>query len=116
MNVFDLWFFAAAAGDPSIVVAVPFEPAVLFLIEHEMILPSGLTPDQKFEFLYRLVELMKIDERMYQEEIRFCSTIATRLGYEQQVLFDLMLEIKSSQVGDPDYEKLKNLSFKFLKQ
>jgi hypothetical protein len=94
----------------------PDQLEALFLIEHELILPSGLTPDQKFEFLYRLVELMKIDERMYQEEIRFCSTIATRLGYDQQVLFDLMLEIKSSQVSDGDYEKLKKLSFKFLKQ
>src|SRR3982751_4733556 len=53
--------------------------------EHEVIVPDNLSPDEKFDCIYTLVQLMKIDERMYQEEIRYCSSIAVKLGYDQEV-------------------------------
>src|SRR5688500_9027699 len=69
----------------------PDEITPLFDQKHELIVPKNLTPDQQFQYIFSFVQLMKIDERMYREEIIFCSKIATKLGYEQQVMFDLML-------------------------
>jgi hypothetical protein len=94
----------------------PDEVLPLFETEHDVIVPEGLTPDQKFQCIYNLVHLMKIDERMYQEEIRFCSGIATKLGYDPHVLFELMLQVKTSGMNDKEIEKLKKLTKKFLKK
>jgi len=84
--------------------------------QHDVIVPQGLSPDEKFNYIYTLVQLMKIDERMYQEEIRFCSTIATRLGYDQHVLFDLMLNVKSNEMDESEVNNLKALTQKHLKK
>lgn len=92
----------------------PDEINPLFQNEHEIFVPEGLTPDEKFECMYSLVQLMKIDERMYQQEIRFCSMIATKLGYHQQALFELMLQVKNSDMSDGELAALKNLTAKFL--
>ena len=42
---------------------------------------SHLTPDQKFEHLYYIVQLMKIDGQVFKAEIEFCKDIADKLGY-----------------------------------
>jgi hypothetical protein len=88
----------------------------LFQREHEVIVPNDLDPDEKFDCIYSLVQLMKIDERMYQEEIRFCSTIAVKLGYDQEVLFELMLHVKGTDMAAAEKNKLKELTSKFLKK
>jgi hypothetical protein len=87
----------------------------LFEKEHDVIVPEGMNADQKFEYIYNLVQLMKIDERMYQEEIRFCSSIATKLGYDQDVLFELMLHVKTTGMEKSEIEELKKLTSKYLK-
>ena len=76
-------------------------------------MPDGLSGDEQFEFLYRLVQLMKIDERMYQEEIRFCSFIASKLGYNPQVMFDLMLHVDSKDLSAEKIKELRQLTQKF---
>jgi hypothetical protein len=85
----------------------------LFSEDHELIVPNDLTIDQKFEYLFSLVQLMKIDERLYTEEIRFCSKVAARLGYDQTVIFDLMLHVRSV-MGPNEKEDLKKLTIKYL--
>src|SRR5215207_4154734 len=73
----------------------PDEVAPLFDKTHELIIPGDLTDDQKFNYIFSLIQLMKIDERMYKEELVFCGTIATHLGYRSEVLFDLLLHVKT---------------------
>ena len=68
---------------------------LLFEQRHELIVPDNLNKDQKFDYIFSMVQLMKIDERMYKEEILFCSKIASRLGYSEEVLFDLMLHVRT---------------------
>jgi len=41
---------------------------------------------------------MKIDGKLYNEEIEYCARMASKLGYDQGVLFELMLKI----YADPD--------------
>lgn len=88
----------------------------LFAKDHDATVPGDLSPDAKFECIYSLVQLMKIDERMYQEEIKFCSSIATRLGYDQHVMFDLMLHVKTSPQSGQEIEALKQTVQKYLKK
>lgn len=89
--------------------------STLFYQTHEIIIPDNLTDDQRFEYIFSLVQLMKIDERLYQEEIKFCCKIAARLGYEQDVLFELMLKVKSGG-NDDDKMALKQLTKQYLRK
>jgi len=85
----------------------------LFSRDHEIIVPSGLTNDQRFEYIFSLVQLMKIDERLYQDEIRYCSKVASKLGYDQSVMFELMLHVRSVMEAN-ELEALKQLTAKYL--
>jgi uncharacterized tellurite resistance protein B-like protein len=92
----------------------PDQVEPLFEQRHELIVPTDLNDDQKFNYIFSLVQLMKIDERMYKEEILFCSKIASKLGYDQEVMFDLMLHVRAV-MGNHEMEDLKRLTAKFLK-
>ncbi|MBX2913606.1 MAG: hypothetical protein M9954_10530 [Cyclobacteriaceae bacterium] len=81
--------------------------------KHEVILPSGLSDDHKFDYLFSLVQLMKIDERLYKEEIKYCSQVAAKLGYQQEVMFELMLKV-SATMKRGEVESLKELTSSFL--
>jgi hypothetical protein len=84
-----------------------------FKTTHDVIIPADLSADQKFNYLFSLVQLMKIDERLYQDEIRFCSRVAAKLGYDEAVMFELMLHVKSA-MGPNEKEDLKKLTAKYL--
>jgi hypothetical protein len=86
----------------------------LFEQRHDLIVPADLSDAQKFDCLFHLVQLMKIDERMYREEILFCSTIAEKLGYRKEVMFDLMLNVKAGNMDENEKEKLEDLTRKYL--
>lgn len=76
---------------------------------------SGLPDDEKYEQIYNMVKLMKIDGRLYKEEIQFCARIATKLGYEEDVLTELMLKIYSDPHLTTDKDTLKSTIQKYLK-
>jgi uncharacterized tellurite resistance protein B-like protein len=89
--------------------------STLFYQTHEVIISDTLTDDQRFDYIYSLVQLMKIDERLYQDEIKFCSKIAARLGYGQEVMFEMMLKVKST-VDENEKKALQELTQKYLKK
>ena len=89
--------------------------ATLFYNTHEVIIPDNLTPDQKFNYIFSLVQLMKIDERLYKEEIKFCSSVASKLGYNEQAMFELMLNVKNTS-DESEMKSLKELVAKHLKK
>jgi uncharacterized tellurite resistance protein B-like protein len=86
----------------------------LFYSSHESIVPQELTPDQRFNYLFNLVKLMKLDERLYEEEIKFCANIATKLGYQSQVMFELLLKVKSEDMDPKEVDALKEVTAKYL--
>jgi uncharacterized tellurite resistance protein B-like protein len=88
----------------------------LFDQRHALIIPTDLTDDQKFDYLFSLVRLMKIDERMYKEEMMFCSKIAENLGYENQVMFELLLHVKADVMEKDEIINLKEITQKHLKR
>lgn len=93
----------------------PDEVVPLLGQKHDMLVPSNLSKDEKFDVIFSLVQLMKVDERMYKEEIQFCSQVASRLGYDQQVMFDLMLMVKSGHMDKHEMADLKAITQKHLK-
>ena len=76
---------------------------------------SDIADDEKYEYIYNLVQLMKIDGRLYKEEINFCSKLAGKLGYDEAVLLELMVKIYSDPDITTDKESLKSTIQKFLK-
>ncbi len=93
----------------------PDQVVPLFEQRHNLIIPEDLSADQKFDYLFSLVQLMKIDERMYREEIMFCSKIAATLGYDQQVMFELLLHVKSAAMTEAEMAELKRMVQTYLK-
>jgi len=94
----------------------PVQMETLFDQRHPLIIPTDLTDDQKFDYLFSLVRLMKIDERMYKEEMMFCSKIAENLGYENQVMFELLLHVKADVMEKDEIINLKEITQKHLKR
>ena len=94
----------------------PDQVLPLFEQRHTLIVPQDLNDDDKFDYLFSLVHLMKIDERMYKEEMMFCSKIASNLGYEPQVMFELLLHVKTGEMTGEEKAELKVLVQDYLKR
>lgn len=94
----------------------PDQVQPLFEQRHTLIVPQDLSDDDKFNYLFSLVHLMKIDERMYKEEMMFCSKIASNLGYEPQVMFELLLHVKTVAMTEEEMAQLKKLVQDYLKR
>lgn len=68
---------------------------------------STLTEDDKFEYLYHLVQLMKIDSQVYLSEIKYCEELAEKLGFRKNVISDLSARIYSDPSITSNVESLK---------
>jgi uncharacterized tellurite resistance protein B-like protein len=75
-----------------------------------------LSDDERYEYIYHIVQLMKIDGRLYKEEIRFCAKLASKLGYEEDVLLELILKIYSDEEISADKSVLKATIQQYLKK
>lgn len=56
-----------------------------------------LSSEERFEYLYNLIQLMKIDGKIFLSEIDFCRKAAQKLGYQPGVVKAL----SSGIYGDP---------------
>lgn len=94
----------------------PDEIYPLFTQNHQILVPENMSDDQKFDLIFSLIQLMKLDERMYREELAFCGQVATRLGYKKQAMFELLAHVKSAGMNATEMASLKELTQKFLNQ
>jgi len=76
---------------------------------------SNLTEDEKFEYLYHVIQLMKSDGQVFKSEIHFCEQIAERLGYKKGVVAELSARIYSDPSITSDRKMLVERAHKFLK-
>jgi hypothetical protein len=67
--------------------------------------PVNLPLGQKEDLLIELVQLMRVDEKIYKAEIRYCAQMAARLGYKEEAIFELMLHAK--ELADDEKETLR---------
>lgn len=73
-----------------------------------------LSDDQKFEYVYSLVQMMKADGQIFKSEIEFCENIAVQLGYKKSVIGELSSRIYSDPAITSDRDKLKEKAQKYL--
>ncbi len=73
-----------------------------------------LTADQTADLLLEIVQLMRIDEKVYKAEIKYCIQVASKLGYREEVVFELMLHAKD--IGLNDTDALHKIMTKFVKK
>jgi uncharacterized tellurite resistance protein B-like protein len=73
-----------------------------------------LSDDQKFEYIYSLVQLMKADGQVFKSEISYCENVAQELGYKKSVIGELSSRIYSDPGITADREKLKEKAQKYL--
>ena len=85
----------------------------LFEKNHEIVVPANLNAEERFGYIFSLVQLMKIDERLYKDEIQYCSKVASKLGYDEPVMFELMLHVRSAMESG-EMQILRKLTEKYL--
>lgn len=75
---------------------------------------SALTSDEKFEHLYYLIQMMKMDGQVFKSEITFCEQIAEKMGYKKGVVSELSQHIYSDPSITSDREMLRKKAEKFV--
>lgn len=76
---------------------------------------SSLTNDEKFEHLYYLIQLMKMDGQVFRSEVVFCEQIAEKLGYKKAVVGEISQHVYSDPSITSDRDMVKRKAEKFLK-
>lgn len=79
---------------------------------HELPSLQNLTEDDKFDYLYHLVQLMKVDKQVFLSEVRFCEDLAHKLGFKKSVVGVLSTKIFSDSTLGVDIDLLKNVVLK----
>ena len=76
---------------------------------------SSLTNDEKFEHLYHLIQLMKMDGQGFRSEIVFCEQIADKLGFKKAVVGEISQHVYSDPSITADRDMVKQKAIKYLK-
>ena len=61
---------------------------------------GALSTEQKFEYLYTAIDLMLIDQKIFDSEMKFCRDIAHKLGFKVDVVDFLKVEIYKHEKED----------------
>lgn len=76
---------------------------------------ANLAPEERFEFLYNLIQLMKIDGKVFLSEIDYCERLANNLGYKSGVVKALSSYIYSDPAITADRSMLMEKAKKYHK-
>lgn len=74
---------------------------------------SALSFDDKFEFLYNIIQLMKVDNAVFLSEINYCEELAGKLGFDKRAVKKMSSRIYSDPSITSDRESLKNAIKKY---
>ena len=74
-----------------------------------------LSLEERFEYLYNLIQLMKIDGKIFLSEIDFCKKAAEKLGFESGVIKALSSRIYSDPSITADRALLFQKAQKYIK-
>lgn len=82
---------------------------IMRLVENPEPMPSlsTMTEDDRFEYLYNIVQLMKIDSQVYLSEIKYCEELAEKLGFKKSVISTLSSKVFSDPAITSNREALK---------
>lgn len=74
---------------------------------------NAMSDDEKFEYLFNVVQLMKIDKEVYLSEIKYCEEVAVKLGFKKAVIAELSSKIYSDPSITSDKDALKRAVMKY---
>ncbi len=74
---------------------------------------STMSDDDKFEYLFQVVQLMKIDSQVYLSEIKYCEEIAEKLGFKKKVIGALSKQIYSDPAITTNIDMLRKAVKKY---
>lgn len=77
---------------------------------------TPFTDDQKFEHLYYLIQLMKMDGQVFRSEVVFCEQIAEKIGYRKGVVGEISQHVYSDPSITADRNMIKTKADKYLKK
>lgn len=77
---------------------------------------EDLAEDEKFEFLYSIIQLMKVDDEIFNSEIDYCNQIAVKLGYGMGAVMEMYPMVHKNLVIKKEKDALKQKVKSFLKQ
>jgi uncharacterized tellurite resistance protein B-like protein len=92
----------------------PIEVEELIEKPDEVLHLKNLPSEERFEYLYMIIQLMKADKKVFQSEIQFCERVAMRLGYKPGVVGDLSAYIYSDPTVTTNFDHLRNIADKQL--
>ena len=72
-----------------------------------------LTSDDKFDYLFNIIQLMKIDQEVYKSEIHHCEKLATKLGFITKVVSAISSQVYSDPSISADIDALKKAVKKY---
>ncbi len=76
---------------------------------------TTMPSEDKFDYLYNLIQLMKIDGKVFLSEIDYCERMAEKLGYKSGVVRAISTHIYSDPAVTADRGMLIEKANKFLK-
>ncbi len=77
---------------------------------------DNLNDDERFDYLYNLVHLMKVDGEVYNQEVEFCERIAKKLGYQLAAIYELYPHVHPKVKIPGEIKTLKQKVNAFLKK
>ncbi len=85
------------------------------IVENPVEIPQlgTLTEDEKFDYLYNIVQLMKIDSKVFLSEVKYCEDLAEKLGFKRKVISALSSRIYSDPSITSDVDSLKKAVKKY---
>ncbi len=91
------------------------ETEIMELVANPIPLPplSTMSSEDRFEYLYNIVQLMKIDSQVYLSEIKYCEELAEKIGYKKSVISALSSRIFSDPGITSNREALKKAVQKY---
>lgn len=76
---------------------------------------QGLMTEERFDYLYDIIQLMKIDGDVYLTEIKYCEDVAEKLGYNKKVVKKLSSLVYSDPSIKANRDSLLKAANKYLK-
>ena len=72
-----------------------------------------LSSDDKFDYLFNIIQLMKIDQEVYKSEIHHCEKLAEKLGFKTKVVSAISSQVYSDPSISADIDALKKAVKKY---
>ena len=74
---------------------------------------KALSDEERFEFLYNIIQLMKIDNEVFLSEIRYCEKMAEKLGYMKIAVREISAKVYADPAVTADKNVLKEMVQKY---